>query len=150
MPTAFGSRPLGRCMASSMPHSSPHTKRLLNLVQTLSLSLARSSKEKKSTRWIPSVPIEDSLVNDNIWSLGKATPALKILGNPSHIWLMLGSFFEHTNWDGQRIFLRLHPSNSHCHPTDSWIPHPAILLLLPNRFHLSIPLTACFRLLDSI
>jgi len=62
-------------------------------------------------KWILSVPIEGPLVDDNTWSLGKDTLALKIPGNPSHIWSTHGSFFRHTNWEDLRIFLRSCPSN---------------------------------------
>jgi len=56
-------------------------------------------------RWTLSMLIEDHLVDDNIWSPGRDILVLKILGNPSHIWLTHISFFERTNWVDQRIFL---------------------------------------------
>jgi len=57
-------------------------------------------------RWIPSVLIEEHLVDDNTWSHGKDIPAPKILGNLNHTWFTHVSFFEHTNWADQRTFLR--------------------------------------------
>jgi len=56
-------------------------------------------------RWIPSALTEDRQVDDNIWSLGKDILALKTLGNLSHTWSTHVSFFAHTNWADQRIFL---------------------------------------------
>jgi len=68
-----------------MLHSSLLIRRLLNSIPTSFPSLANSLKEKKNTRWTSYKPIEDHPVDDNIWSLGKATPMLKTLGNPSSI-----------------------------------------------------------------
>jgi len=80
------------------------------------------------------VPTEDRPANDNIWSRGKDILTLKIPGNPSHIWLMHGSFFEHTNWADLRIFLWSHPSN-----------HPRLqVTLLLVRHPPPPPNSACF------
>jgi len=121
---------------SSTHRSFPHTKKLLSLDRTSSRCPARSSKEKRSTKWIPSALIEEHLADDNTWSLGRDTLVPKILGNLSHIWFMHISFFEHTNWEDLRIFLRSHPSNLSMIPSDS-PPSRSTILLRPR---------SCFRL----
>ena len=117
---------------SSTHRSSLHTEKPLSLGQISSLYPARSLKEKKNTKWIPSVLTEEHLVDGSTWSLGKDTLAPKILGNPNHIWFMHVSFFEHTSWEDLRIFQWSLPFR-----------HPQFLSASSYHFPTPTPNSAC-------